>query len=73
MKKGQRKFYLRQQLRAIKKELGEDDASGGADPTNELQARIDAANLPSEAAEVGGLCVKPVCGDGKRDSTPAGH
>jgi ATP-dependent Lon protease len=41
----QRELYLREQLRAIQKELGEDEESGGV---SRLEQRIDAANLPPE-------------------------
>ena len=43
----QRDFYLRQQLRAIHKELGEDDPRQA--DILDLRARIDAANLPVAA------------------------
>jgi ATP-dependent Lon protease len=45
--KGQREFYLREQLKAIQQELGEvDDAQAEID---ELRERIEAAALPEEA------------------------
>jgi ATP-dependent Lon protease len=44
--KTQREFYLRQQLRAIQKELGEDDDLAIA---NEYRDKIEAAGLPAEA------------------------
>jgi ATP-dependent Lon protease len=45
--KQQREFYLRQQMRAIQKELGEDDAeSAGLD---DLREKLLAANLPEVA------------------------
>jgi ATP-dependent Lon protease len=44
--KTQREFYLREQMKAIKKELGEDE---GNVELNELRRRIDGANLPEEA------------------------
>lgn len=44
--KTQREFYLRQQLRAIQKELGEDDDLAIA---NEYRNKIEAAGLPAEA------------------------
>ncbi|MFQ3632136.1 endopeptidase La [Roseiflexus sp.] len=43
----QREFYLRQQLRAIQKELGEDDAE--ADELAELREKLEAANLTPAA------------------------
>ena len=47
MDKSQREYYLRQQLKAIKEELGEkDEASVEID---EYQAKIDDKNLPQEA------------------------
>ncbi|MEL6820387.1 MAG: endopeptidase La, partial [Calditrichota bacterium] len=47
--KGQREMYLRQQLKAIQKELGEaDDASD----ISELRKRVDEADLPDEVLKV---------------------
>ena len=43
----QKEFYLRQQLRAIQKELGESDARGA--DLDELRQKLDAADLPDEA------------------------
>ncbi|HWO93340.1 MAG TPA: endopeptidase La [Dehalococcoidia bacterium] len=45
--KTQREFILRQQLRAIQRELGEADAAGQG--LEDLTARLDAANLPEAA------------------------
>jgi ATP-dependent Lon protease len=45
MTKAQREYFLREQLRAIQQELGEDDNPELAD----LRRRIEAANLPEEA------------------------
>jgi ATP-dependent Lon protease len=45
--KGQREFFLRQQLKAIQDELGEEDEQ--AAEVKELRERIEAANLPEEA------------------------
>ncbi|HEU4328378.1 MAG TPA: endopeptidase La [Roseiflexaceae bacterium] len=45
--KQQRDFYLRQQLRAIQKELGEGDAE--AAELDDLRQKLDAANLPEVA------------------------
>ncbi|MEK7706029.1 MAG: LON peptidase substrate-binding domain-containing protein, partial [Myxococcota bacterium] len=47
MSKTQREYYLRQQLKAIKDELGEGDESD--DDLAELEARVTEANLPEEA------------------------
>ena len=47
MEKGQREFFLRQQLKAIQEELGEGDEQQAE--VAELRARIDEANLPEEA------------------------
>jgi ATP-dependent Lon protease len=41
----QRKMYLREQLRAIQRELGEDE-EGGGQATEELRKRLDDAGLP---------------------------
>ena len=44
---GQRKFFLREQIKAIQKELGEEnDASGGV--LQELRERLEAAGLPEK-------------------------
>ena len=47
MEKGQREFFLRQQLKAIQEELGEGDAEQAE--VNELRERLDALELPEEA------------------------
>jgi ATP-dependent Lon protease len=44
----QREVYLREQMRAIQKELGEDDAATD-DALKELKTKLDALPLPSEA------------------------
>jgi ATP-dependent Lon protease len=45
--KGQREYYLREQLKAIQQELGEADEQQAE--VNELRQRIEAANLPEHA------------------------
>jgi ATP-dependent Lon protease len=45
--KGQREFFLRQQLKAIQEELGEEDEQLAE--ANELRGRIEAAGLPEQA------------------------
>nr|MDQ3822707.1 endopeptidase La [Actinomycetota bacterium] len=47
MEKGQREFYLRQQLKAIQDELGEGDAEQAE--LSELRERLEAAELPEDA------------------------
>jgi len=47
MDKSQREYYLRQQLKAIKEELGEKDEAGVE--IDEYRAKIDEKNLPEEA------------------------
>ncbi|UCF90698.1 MAG: endopeptidase La [Desulfobacterales bacterium] len=47
MDKSQREYYLRQQLKAIKEELGEKDET--AVEIEEYKAKIEAKNLPEEA------------------------
>jgi ATP-dependent Lon protease len=47
MSKAQREYYLRQQLKAIQKELGEADESQPA--VDEYTEKIEKANLPEEA------------------------
>jgi ATP-dependent Lon protease len=46
MEKGQREFFLRQQLKAIQEELGEGDADQAE--INELRSRLDELDLPDE-------------------------
>ncbi|MCX8125772.1 MAG: endopeptidase La [Dehalococcoidia bacterium] len=46
MEKAQREFYLREQLKAIQKELGETDER--TMEVNELRKKVEAANLPPE-------------------------
>ena len=48
--KGQREYYLREQLRAIQQELGEGDEQQAE--INELRERVDAADLPEQARKV---------------------
>jgi ATP-dependent Lon protease len=47
MEKSQREFLLRQQLNAIRKELGEDEPDGAAD----YRTRVEAADLPEKVRE----------------------
>src|SRR6266516_5358725 len=47
MEKGQREFFLRQQLKAIQEELGEGDDQQAE--LNELREQIEAKNLPEDA------------------------
>jgi len=47
MEKSQREFLLRQQLAAIRKELGEDEPEGSED----YRARVEAAELPEKVRE----------------------
>src|SRR5207253_6905795 len=47
MEKSQREFLLRQQLAAIRKELGEDEPDGSDD----YRARVEAAELPEKVRE----------------------
>src|SRR5262249_3198853 len=49
LNKNQKEFYLRQQLRAIQKELGEGDAR--TSELEELRDKLDAAGLPEAARE----------------------
>ena len=59
MKTGQRRFYLRQQLRAIQKELGEEEGEE-ANALEELEARLAAAPLPPAAEKVSHEGDRPV-------------
>jgi ATP-dependent Lon protease len=56
MGKNQREYVLRQQLKAIKEELGEDD--GDQSDLDALEDRIAKANLPTEAEQVAKKQVK---------------
>jgi ATP-dependent Lon protease len=47
IEKGQREYYLREQLKAIQRELGEEDETQAE--VNELRERIEAADLPEDA------------------------
>jgi len=47
MEKVQREYFLREQLKAIRRELGEEDAQ--AAEVNELRERIESAGMPEEA------------------------
>jgi ATP-dependent Lon protease len=47
MDSNQREYYLREQMKAIQRELGSDEAS----ETEELRQRVEAKNLPEEAKE----------------------
>ncbi|MEH1015710.1 endopeptidase La [Micromonospora sp. CPCC 206060] len=47
LEKSQREFLLRQQLAAIRKELGEDEPDGSAD----YRARVESADLPEKVRE----------------------
>jgi ATP-dependent Lon protease len=48
MEKTQKNYYLNEQMRAIRKEMGTDDE--GADELQELEKRIKSKRLPKEAA-----------------------
>jgi ATP-dependent Lon protease len=44
--KSQRRYYLQEQLKAIRKELGEGDAGGAGGEVENLRTKLEAANLP---------------------------
>lgn len=48
MEKTQKEFLLRQQLNAIRKELGDDDGTGSSD---DYRSRIEAADVPEKVRE----------------------
>lgn len=50
MEKTQKEYYLREQLKAIQKELGERDGKSGE--VGELQERIDESDMPEHIREV---------------------
>jgi ATP-dependent Lon protease len=49
--KSQRRYYLQEQLKAIRKELGEGDATGAGNEIEQLRQRLDAAKLPEPVAK----------------------
>src|SRR6185312_5448521 len=50
--KSQRRYYLQEQLKAIRKELGEGDAgAGNGNEVEQLKQRLDAAKLPEAVAK----------------------
>ena len=51
MEKTQKEFLLRQQLAAIRKELGETDGDGGSGSSEDYRSRIEAADLPEKVRE----------------------
>ncbi len=48
MEKSQREYYLNEQMKAIQKELGDDD---GANELDQLEQKIDGAGMPAAALE----------------------
>ena len=50
MEKNQRDFYLNEQVKAIQKELGEDE-SGQTMEMEDLRKQIDAAGMPEDVAK----------------------
>src|SRR5260221_4994104 len=50
LNKNQREYYLRQQLKAIQKELG--DGDGRTSEVEEIEKKIEEANLPPDARKV---------------------
>jgi ATP-dependent Lon protease len=50
MEKTQREYYLREQIKAIQKELGERDEKGGTE-SEEFRAKIEELGLPEETKE----------------------
>ncbi len=49
LNKSQREYYLREQLKAIQKELGEYEERG--EELDEIKEKIDSSNMPEEAAK----------------------
>src|SRR3954469_4838449 len=49
--RSQRRYYLQEQLKAIRKELGEGDAGGTGNEIEQLRTRLDAAKLPENVAK----------------------
>ncbi len=44
--RSQRRYYLQEQMKAIRKELGDGDSSGGGGEVEQLRTKLDAAKLP---------------------------
>ena len=44
--KTQRRFFLQEQMKAIRKEMGDIDENGGGDEVEDLRAKLDEAGLP---------------------------
>jgi ATP-dependent Lon protease len=57
--KNQKEFYLRQHLRAIQKELGEEDTRSGG--IEELHKKIEEAQMPEEARKAAENELKRLC------------
>ena len=72
LEKGQREYFLRQQLKAIQEELGEADEV--AAEVNELRQQLDAIELPEEVRKPGrpraGPAGAPAAGDGRVRGDP---
>jgi ATP-dependent Lon protease len=51
MDKAQRDYYLRQQMKAIQKELGEDEETGERADADNLRQRLEQADLPEEVGK----------------------
>src|SRR5579859_3462667 len=49
--KSQRRYYLQEQLKAIRKELGESEGGGGGGEIETLREKLDAAKLPENVAK----------------------
>jgi ATP-dependent Lon protease len=49
--KSQRRYYLQEQLKAIRKELGEAEGGGGGGEVETLREKLDAAKLPEIVAK----------------------
>lgn len=51
MEKSQRDYYLNEQIKAIQKELGNENENSSVDEIEQLRTKIEAAKLPQEAKE----------------------
>lgn len=49
MEKTQKEYYLREQMKAIQKELGDKDGKGGE--VEELRSKIESLNMPENVEE----------------------
>ena len=70
--KSQRRYYLQEQMKAIRKELGEGDADRRTARSNQLRAKLEAAKLPENRDEGGRPRARRARSDPQRQSPEYG-